>query len=107
MMFYVLLVFHVMVAVALVAVILLQRSEGGALGMGGGGGGVVSGREAGNLLTKATAVLGTLFFINSLVLALYGSYGHKTTSILEGANPPVAPVTSPAVPAGPAAPIAK
>jgi len=107
-MFYVLLVFHVMVAIALVVVILLQRSEGGALGMGGGGGGLVSGRAAGNLLTKTTAILGTVFFVNSLALALMGSYGNKAKSILDGAAPVSAPAsTAPAAPAEPAAPVAK
>lgn len=104
-MFYVLLVFHVMVAIALVVVILLQRSEGGALGMGGGGG-VVSGRAAGNILTKTTAILGTLFFVNSLVLALMGSYGNKSKSILDVPAPVSAPA-APAAPAEPAAPVAK
>jgi protein translocase SecG subunit len=52
----VLLVIHVMVAVALIVVVLLQRSEGGALGIGGGGG-FMTGRSAGNALTKTTAVL--------------------------------------------------
>src|SRR5918911_41154 len=53
----VLLVIHLMIAAALVGVVLLQRSEGGALGIGGGGGGVMTGRGAANLLTRATAAL--------------------------------------------------
>jgi protein translocase SecG subunit len=52
----VLLLIHIMVAVGLVGVVLLQRSEGGALGIGGGGGGFMTGRSAGNALTKTTAV---------------------------------------------------
>lgn len=104
-MFDVLLAFHVMVAVALVVIILLQRSEGGGLGMGGGGGGgLVSGRAAGNLLTRTTAILGTVFFINSLALAVIGSHQHKATSILDQA-PPAS--SAPAVPAAPTAPVAK
>ena len=51
----VLIVIHVMVAIALICVVLLQRSEGGALGIGGGGGGFMTGRSAGNALTKTTA----------------------------------------------------
>ena len=58
----VLLVIHVMIAIALIAVVLLQRSEGGALGIGGGGGGFMTGRSAGNALTKTTAVLAAAFF---------------------------------------------
>ena len=63
----VLLLIHVMVAVALVGVILLQRSEGGALGIGGGGGGFMTGRSAGNALTKTTAILAACCFATSLV----------------------------------------
>ena len=57
----VLLLIYVMVAVALVGVILLQRSEAGALGIGGGGGGFMTGRSAGNALTKTTAILAACF----------------------------------------------
>ena len=65
----VLLLIHVMIAVALVGVILLQRSEGGALGIGGGGG-FMTGRSAGNTLTKTTAILAASFFATSLALSL-------------------------------------
>lgn len=65
-----LLVVHSLIAVALVTVILLQRSEGGALGIGGGGGGgLVSARGAANLLTRATAILAALFILTSIGLA--------------------------------------
>ena len=57
----VLIVIHLLLAVAMVGVILLQRSEGGALGIGGGGG-VMSGRAAGNLLTRAPAFSPPAFF---------------------------------------------
>ena len=67
----VLLAIHIVVCIALIGVILLQRSEGGALGMGGGGGGgFMTARGAGNLLTRTTAVLGTVFFALSLTLTL-------------------------------------
>ena len=69
----VLLVIHVMVAAALVGVVLLQRSEGGALGIGGGGGGFMTGRGAGNALTKTTAVLAACFFATSLALSILAS----------------------------------
>src|SRR5665809_113467 len=64
----VILLIHVMIAVALVGVVLLQRSEGGALGIGGGGGGggFMTGRSAGNALTKTTAILAACFFVTSL-----------------------------------------
>jgi preprotein translocase subunit SecG len=67
----VLLVVHLFVAIALVAVVLLQRSEGGALGIGGSGGGMggfLSGRSTANLLTRTTSILAAIFIINSLVL---------------------------------------
>jgi preprotein translocase subunit SecG len=67
----VLLVIHLMVALALIGVVLLQRSEGGALGIGGGGGGgFMTGRGAANLLTRVTAGLAAAFFATSLLLSL-------------------------------------
>ncbi len=66
----VLLVIHMFITVGLVAVILLQRSEGGALGMGGGPGGMVSGRAAGDMLTRATTWLATAFLVSSLLLVI-------------------------------------
>jgi preprotein translocase subunit SecG len=67
----VLFVVHLFVAIALVAIVLLQRSEGGALGIGGGGGmsGLLSGRSTANLLTRTTAILAAVFIITSLALA--------------------------------------
>jgi len=66
----VLLTIHLMVAIAMVVAILLQRSEGGALGIGGGGGagGFMSARGAGDLLTKTTKWLAIIFLANSLAL---------------------------------------
>ena len=69
----VLLVILVIVCVGLVAVILLQRSEGGALGMGGGGGGLMTARGAGNLLTRTTAILGGAFFVLAITLTILGN----------------------------------
>ncbi|MFN0219766.1 MAG: preprotein translocase subunit SecG [Hyphomicrobium sp.] len=67
----VLLVIHLMVAAALVGVVLLQKSEGGALGMGGGGsGGFMTGRGTANLLTRATAGLAAAFFATSISLTV-------------------------------------
>lgn len=67
----VILVIHVLIALALIGVVLLQRSEGGALGIGGGGGGgILSGRGAANLLTRITAILAASFMASSLILAI-------------------------------------
>jgi preprotein translocase subunit SecG len=71
----VLLTIHVIIVLALVGVVLMQRSEGGgALGMGsgggGGGGGLMTGRGAANALTRATTILAALFFVSSLSLAV-------------------------------------
>src|SRR5271165_6733075 len=108
----VLLVVHLLIAISLVGVILLQRSEGGALGIGGGGGGgLMSGRAAGNLLTRATAVLAAVFFLTSLGLALIANGRAKPSSLMNqapaGMSEPVKPAepAKPAVPQEPAAPI--
>jgi preprotein translocase subunit SecG len=82
----VLLVIHVMVAAALVGVVLLQRSEGGALGIGGGGG-FMTGRSAGNALTKTTSVLAACFFATSLALSLLASHTGTPTSVLNPSAP--------------------
>jgi preprotein translocase subunit SecG len=84
----VLIVIQLIVSIGLVIVILLQRSEGGALGMGGSGsgmGGFFSPRGAGDALTRTTAVLAILFFIASLGLTLLALHGRpEPTSILDG-----------------------
>ena len=82
----VLIVIHLMIVLTLVAVVLLQRSEGGALGMGGGGG-FMTGRGQANVLTRATAILAALFFATSLGLTLMAHYGRSDKSILEGVAP--------------------
>ena len=67
----IILIVHLLIALALVGVILLQRSEGGALGIGGGGfGGLMTGRASANLLTRTTAVLAAGFIATSLLLAI-------------------------------------
>lgn len=98
-----LLVVHGLIAIALVAVILLQRSEGGALGIGGGGsGGLMTARGAANLLTRATAILATLFILTSIGLAVVAKLQKTQTTrvdaLLESANGKPAPV----VPGAPA-----
>lgn len=82
----VLIVIHLMVVLALVGVVLLQRSEGGALGVGGGSG-FMTGRGQANILTRATAILAALFFATSLGLTLMAHYGKSNKSILEGVGP--------------------
>jgi preprotein translocase subunit SecG len=84
----VLLVVHIMIAVALICVVLLQRSEGGALGIGGGGG-FMTGRSAGNALTKTTAVLAAAFYATSLSLTVIASNRTAPTSIFNRAGTPV------------------
>ena len=110
----VILLIHVMVAVALVGVVLLQRSEGGALGIGGGGGGgFMTGRSAGNALTKTTAILAACFFATSLALSILASQHSSAPSILPaGSENDLAPLqipesqapTTPSKPSTPQAP---
>jgi preprotein translocase subunit SecG len=120
-------VIHLMIVATLIATVLLQKSEGGGLGVGGGAG-FMSSRGTANLLTRTTAILAFGFF-TSLFLSWYASYDRKPSSII-GATPasqsqpaggatPVAPPTSggildslkkadeqqkPPVPSGPQAP---
>lgn len=83
----VLLVLQLIVAIFLVVVILMQRSNGGALsGLGGdsGVGSILSARGKGNILTRITAILATLFFVLSMALSIYYSHMEvKTSSILD------------------------
>jgi len=84
----VLIVIQLIVSVALVGSVLLQRSEGGALGMGGGGsglGGFFSPRGAADTLTRTTAILAVLFFVTSLGLTLLALHGRPESSILDSA----------------------
>ena len=107
----VLIIVHLLVAVALVCVVLLQRSEGGALGMGGGGsgiGGLFSPRGAASTLTRTTAILGLVFFITSMSLTLLSLGARQPTSILNQVVPgtaapgnPKAPPTLPSRTPGP------
>lgn len=80
----VIIVIHLMVVLALVGVVLLQRSEGGGLGIGGGSG-FMTARGAANALTRATAILATVFFVTSLTLSIIARYGEKPIDILDRA----------------------
>jgi preprotein translocase subunit SecG len=107
----VLLIIHLFVTLALIGVVLIQRSEGGGLGIGSsqGMGAFMSGRGTANLLTRTTAILATVFMGLSLALALLN---HGTTGVgrtlLENPPPTSAPAAqapaSPAVPKGPSVP---
>jgi preprotein translocase subunit SecG len=123
---------HLLIALALIGVVMLQKSEGGALGMGGGGmSGFMTGRSTANLLTRTTAILGAAFFTTSILLVLLSQADRGPRSIIDGGTerggalpteplmpnlPPTpgAPDTSPAppapaipAPAEPSAPLAR
>ncbi len=111
----ILLVVMILISLALAGVVLLQRSEGGALGMGGGPSGFMTARGAGNLLTKTTWVLAILFFACALSLTILGNVERSNRSIVDAdavgelaAPPPSAtpdaaadPAAAPAQPAAP------
>ncbi|MEK1855483.1 MAG: preprotein translocase subunit SecG [Phyllobacterium sp.] len=90
----VVIVIHLLIVLALVGVVLMQRSEGGGLGIGGGSG-FMTARGAANILTRATAILATGFFITSLALGIMARYGENPTDILKRI-----PATSGSQPAG-------
>lgn len=122
-MFTFLLVVQTLVAAALVLVILLQRSEGGGLGVGGSSAGLMTARGAADFLTRSTAILGALFIILSIALAAIAGVTREAPTVdtslatdqpFQGAVPaPVqqAPVANEAAPASnettPAVPIAQ
>jgi len=101
----ILLVVHLLIAIAMVVTILLQRSEGGALGIGGGGGGggggmgLFSARGTANALSRSTAILAICFFVTSIGLALLANTGRESGSILDAPT-----AETPAMPAEPAEP---
>lgn len=81
----VLIVIHLLIVLALIGVVLIQRSEGGGLGIGGGGGtggGFFTARGTANVLTRATAILAVLFFITSLSLTIVAGWNRAPRSIL-------------------------
>ena len=77
------LVLNIILAIILVIIILLQKSEGGALGIGASQESFISSRSAGNLLTKITAILATLFIITSILLTIMAQKKISTSSVLE------------------------
>lgn len=78
----IIIVIHLLVVIALVATVLLQRSEGGGLGIGGGSG-FMSARGAANALTRTTSILAAAFFATSLALSLLARYQAQPTDILD------------------------
>jgi preprotein translocase subunit SecG len=79
-------VVHLMIVVAMIGVVLLQKSEGGGLGIGSGGGFLTS-RGTANVLTRATAILAALFFITSLGLSILAGIDRKPRSIINTTTP--------------------
>ena len=84
----VLIVIHILIVVALIVVVLLQRSEGGALGAGGGTGSFMTGRGQANALSRATAILGALFFGTALLMSILSSWSRAPHSILQSGPAP-------------------
>ena len=85
----VLIVIHLMIVSAMIGLVLLQKSEGGGLGMGGGGGGFLTSRGTSNVLTRTTAILAAAFFATSLILSILAGWGRAPTSIIQGGSAPV------------------
>ena len=100
----VLVVFHLLIAIALVGSVLVQRSEGGGLGMGGGGmGGFMTSRSTANFLTRVTAGLAACFMATSILLAILSGGGRESGSVMDR---PATVTEEPAVPVTPSAPLA-
>src|SRR5215469_13104437 len=110
-----LIILDILVCIALVGVVLLQRSEGGAFGMGGGPTGLITARGAGDLLTRTTWILFGIFLVLSIGLTLLGAHDRASNSVVERlklqqANPnalsqpiaPAAPLSAPAPATAPA-----
>jgi len=79
----IILVLNIILAIILVVIILLQKSEGGALGLGVSQDSFISSRSAGSFLTKATAIIATLFIITSISLTIISKEKYSSSSVLE------------------------
>jgi preprotein translocase subunit SecG len=104
---------HLILAIALVGMVLIQRSEGGGLGMGGSGGGggggmggFMTGRDTANLLTRTTGIIAAGFMTTSMILAIMAGGHSKTTSIMDQPTVQEQPA-APVVPEGPKVPQAQ
>ena len=78
----VILIIHILISISIVGLVLMQRSEGGGLGIGGGNN-FMSARGTADLLTRATTILAIAFFCTSILLAMLAGYGKKSTSIID------------------------
>jgi preprotein translocase subunit SecG len=102
----VVLVIHLILAISMIGVVLLQRSEGGGLGIGGGGGGggmagFLTGRGTASLLTRTTAILAAAFMVTSLLLAILAGSGSEPGSIIDDLPTAGAPAEEPQGPSVP------
>ena len=79
----IILTLNIILAILLVIVVLLQKSDGGALGIGASQESFISSRSAGNFLTKTTAIIATLFIITSVSLTIISNEGRSSSSVLE------------------------
>ncbi|MDC7786434.1 preprotein translocase subunit SecG [Rhodoplanes sp. TEM] len=95
----VVIVVHLMIVLAMIGLVLLQRSEGGALGIGGGGG-FMSNRGSGNALTRATAILAAAFFVTSLLLSVLAGLSQRPTTVIPAQTGPSAPSPGAPTPLG-------
>ena len=98
----VVLVIHLILALCLIGIVLLQRSEGGGLGMGGGGGGVMSGRQAATAMTKLTWGFAAAFLVTSIALTVIAAQNAAGTSVVDVTPPDAAeaPAGLPGLPEG-------
>ena len=78
----VVLIIHIIISISIVGLVLMQRSEGGGLGIGGGNN-FMSARGTADLLTRATTILAIAFFCTSILLAMLAGYGKKSSSIID------------------------
>lgn len=96
----VILAIHLILALLLVGVVLLQRSEGGGLGMGGGGGGAMSGRAAATALGKVTWILAILFICTSITLTILAAQKAGSSSVIDQIGAPASAPATPVAPSG-------
>ncbi|OUS35119.1 preprotein translocase subunit SecG [Rhodobacterales bacterium 56_14_T64] len=101
----VVLIIHLFLALGLIAVVLLQRSEGGGLGMSGGGGGAMSGRSAATAMSKLTWILAIAFIVTSITLTILAAQKSAGSSVLDRTDVPAATEGSDGTPAAPVAPL--
>jgi preprotein translocase subunit SecG len=93
-------IIHLLIVSAMIGVVLLQRSEGGGLGIGSTGGFLTS-RGTANVLTRTTAILAGLFFLTSLVLSILAGIERKPHSVIQGGQTPAGQPAAPGAPAPP------